>query len=60
MEKAFNMGIGMVAVVSADEADRAMAVLTARHVPSVLLGMVEPAADPAAARAALSGDHPRF
>ncbi len=60
MEKAFNMGIGMVAVVSADEADRAMAVLTARHVPSVILGMVEPSIDGSTERVVLSGDHLRF
>jgi phosphoribosylformylglycinamidine cyclo-ligase len=60
MEKAFNMGIGMVAVVSADEADRAMAVLMARHVPSVILGTVEPSVDGLTERATLSGDHLRF
>ena len=32
MEKAFNMGVGMVAVLPADDVDRAMAMLTARHV----------------------------
>ncbi len=59
MEKAFNMGIGMVAVISPDDVDRALAVLTARHVPSVVLGTVErSAADQG--RAVLSGDHPRF
>ena len=31
MEKAFNMGIGMVAVLPAEDVDRAMAMLTARH-----------------------------
>ena len=60
MEKAFNMGIGMVAVVSAEEADRAMAVLMARHVPSVILGTVEPSVDGSTERATLSGDHLRF
>ena len=35
MEKAFNMGIGMVAVLPADDVDRAMAVLTGR--PRALL-----------------------
>jgi phosphoribosylformylglycinamidine cyclo-ligase len=60
MEKAFNMGIGMVAVVSAEEADRAMAVLMARHVPSVILGTVEPSVDGSTDRVLLSGDHLRF
>jgi phosphoribosylformylglycinamidine cyclo-ligase len=41
MEKAFNMGIGMVAVLPADDVDRAMAMLTARHLWSVVLGTVE-------------------
>jgi len=59
MEKAFNMGIGMVAVLTPDDVDRAMAVLTARHVQPVVLGTVEPAGQ-AHPRAELSGDHPRF
>ncbi|MCU1681568.1 MAG: phosphoribosylformylglycinamidine cyclo-ligase [Amycolatopsis sp.] len=60
LEKTFNMGVGMVAIVSADDADRAMAVLTARHIPSWILGEVRPAEDPDGPRAVLSGDHPRF
>jgi len=59
MEKAFNMGIGMVAVLGPDDVDRAMAVLTARHVQPVVLGIVE-RTDQAHPRAELSGDHPRF
>ncbi len=59
MEKAFNMGIGMVAVVAPDDVDRARAVLTARHVPSLVLGTVERAGSDHP-RASLSGDHPRF
>ncbi|WP_158884354.1 phosphoribosylformylglycinamidine cyclo-ligase [Amycolatopsis anabasis] len=60
MEKTFNMGVGMVAVVSPEDADRALAVLTARHVPAWLLGEVRPAEDPDGPRAVLSGAHPRF
>jgi phosphoribosylformylglycinamidine cyclo-ligase len=60
LEKTFNMGVGMVAIVSADDADRAMAVLTARHIPSWILGEVRPAEDPDGPRALLAGDHPRF
>src|SRR5699024_44969 len=60
MDKAFNMGIGMAAVVAADEVDRAMAVLTARHVPSVVLGTVDAADDDADARVVLTGDHLKF
>ncbi|UJW34019.1 phosphoribosylformylglycinamidine cyclo-ligase [Saccharothrix sp. AJ9571] len=60
MEKTFNMGVGMVAVVASEEVDRALAVLTARHVPAWVLGDVRPAEDPDGPRAVLSGDHPRF
>ena len=40
MERTFNMGVGMVAVVAPHDADRALAVLTARHVPAWVLGTV--------------------
>ncbi len=40
MERTFNMGVGMVAVLPPDDVDRALAVLTARHVPSWVLGEV--------------------
>ncbi|AZA12819.1 phosphoribosylformylglycinamidine cyclo-ligase [Corynebacterium choanae] len=56
MEKTFNMGVGMVAVVAAEDADRAMAMLTARHVDSFILGEVHTAAadEP---RVVLTGDY---
>jgi phosphoribosylformylglycinamidine cyclo-ligase len=61
MERTFNMGVGMVAVVAADDADRALAVLTARHVPAWVLGEIAPIGDdPDVARGELVGDHPRF
>lgn len=60
MERTFNLGVGMVTVVAAEDVDRALAVLTARHVPSWVLGEVEPADDPDAPRADLTGNHPRF
>jgi phosphoribosylformylglycinamidine cyclo-ligase len=61
MERTFNMGVGMVAVVAPDDVDRALAVLTARHVPAWVLGEVVPAGDDrGGARAELRGDHPRF
>jgi phosphoribosylformylglycinamidine cyclo-ligase len=66
MEKTFNMGVGMVAVLAPDEVDRALAVLTARHVPAWVLGEVRPTrdVDPGAGRAGgrvlLRGEHPRF
>ena len=59
MEQAFNMGIGMVAVVAPADVDRAMAVLTARHVPSVVLGAVERTGHNQP-RATMVGEHPRF
>jgi len=60
MERTFNMGVGMVAVVAPEDVDRALAVLTARHVPAWVLGEIVPAQDADAPRATLVGDHPRF
>jgi phosphoribosylformylglycinamidine cyclo-ligase len=66
MEKTFNMGVGMVAILDPEDADRALAVLTARHVPAWLLGEVRRTKDVAAdlpedgARVLLRGEHPRF
>jgi phosphoribosylformylglycinamidine cyclo-ligase len=60
LEKTFNMGVGMVAVVPPEDVDRALAMLTARHVPAWILGDVRPAEDADGPRAVLSGDHPRF
>ncbi|SFS87290.1 phosphoribosylformylglycinamidine cyclo-ligase [Saccharopolyspora flava] len=64
MEKTFNMGIGMVAVVTAEDVDRALAVLTARHVPAWVLGEVAKQSTVEGAeeddRVVLRGNHPRF
>ncbi|HET8640458.1 MAG TPA: phosphoribosylformylglycinamidine cyclo-ligase [Pseudonocardiaceae bacterium] len=64
MERTFNMGVGMVAVVAAEDTDRALAVLTARHVPCWVAGQVRKARDigmdPDGDRAVLRGAHPRF
>jgi len=60
MERTFNMGVGMVAVVEPEDVDRALAVLTARHVPAWVVGEVIPADDADAPRAELRGNHPRF
>jgi phosphoribosylformylglycinamidine cyclo-ligase len=50
-ERAFNCGVGMVAVVAAEAADRAVAQLTARGVPAWVAGTVEESAGrPASAR----------
>ncbi|MCK7638484.1 phosphoribosylformylglycinamidine cyclo-ligase [Corynebacterium pygosceleis] len=40
MEKTFNMGVGMVAVVAPQDRDRALAMLTARHIDCWELGTV--------------------
>ena len=67
MERTFNMGVGMVAVVEPAEVDRALAVLTARHVPAWVLGEVHKSRDVPVdlapnntVRALLRGEHPRF
>ncbi|RZS41349.1 phosphoribosylformylglycinamidine cyclo-ligase [Herbihabitans rhizosphaerae] len=60
MERTFNMGVGMIAVVAPEDVDRALAVLTARHVPAWVAGEVSPAEDTDSARAHLSGDYLRF
>ncbi|MBN9102192.1 MULTISPECIES: phosphoribosylformylglycinamidine cyclo-ligase [unclassified Pseudonocardia] len=64
MEKTFNMGVGMVAVLPADDVDRALAVLTARHVPAWVLGEVRRSTGEApkeiGGRVHVEGEHPRF
>ena len=54
LELAFNLGVGMVAVVPADRAPDALALLAARDVPAWVLGEIrtdaEPATDTATAR----------
>ena len=40
MEKTFNMGVGMVAIVAPEDTDRALAILTARHLNCWVLGAV--------------------
>jgi len=58
MEKTFNMGVGMVAVVAPEDTDRALAILTARHLDCWTLGTV--AKGKKGPRAKLAGRHPRF
>ncbi|GAB3086502.1 phosphoribosylformylglycinamidine cyclo-ligase [Corynebacterium aquatimens] len=61
MEKTFNKGVGMVAVVAPEDRDRALAMLTARHVDCWELGVVRAATpDDEGARATLLGAHPGF
>ena len=58
MEKTFNKGVGMVAVVAPEDRDRALAMLTARHVECWELGEVRRSTDAdEGRRAALVGSH---
>jgi phosphoribosylformylglycinamidine cyclo-ligase len=59
MEKTFNMGVGMVAVVAPEDTDRALAVLTARHLSRWVVGTVKKGSKDSS-RADLVGQHPRF
>jgi phosphoribosylformylglycinamidine cyclo-ligase len=59
MEKTFNMGVGMVAVVAPEDTDRALAVLTARHLKCWTLGTIKKGGKDGP-RAQLVGQHPRF
>src|ERR1700751_862667 len=59
MEKTFNMGVGMIAVVAPEDTDRALAILTARHLDCWVLGTVGKGGKEGP-RAKLVGQHPRF
>src|SRR5699024_5788863 len=59
MERTFNMGVGMVAVLPAEDVDRAQAVLTARHVDNRVIGRVEECDDAEWPRDVLEGAHGR-
>jgi len=59
MEKTFNMGVGMVAVVAPEDTDRALAILTARHLQCWTLGTVNKGRKDGPG-ASLVGRHPRF
>ncbi len=54
MERVFNMGVGMVAVVAPDDADRALRMLAERQVPAWVLGDIIPGTG----TARLAGSHP--
>ncbi len=62
MEKTFNMGVGMIAVVSPEDRDRALAMLTARHLDAWELGVISAAEGDAAdaPRVIMNGSHPNF
>jgi phosphoribosylformylglycinamidine cyclo-ligase len=53
MERVFNMGVGMAAVVGKADADRALRLLATRGVPAWVLGEVVPGSG-----ARLTGQHP--
>jgi phosphoribosylformylglycinamidine cyclo-ligase len=55
MERVFNMGVGMAAVVAADDADQALRLLNDRGVPAWVLGETSPGSG----TARLTGSHPR-
>jgi phosphoribosylformylglycinamidine cyclo-ligase len=58
MEATFNMGVGMVAVVASEDAERALGVLADRGVQAWRLGVVEAgAAGDASGRAVLNGEY---
>jgi phosphoribosylformylglycinamidine cyclo-ligase len=54
MERTFNMGVGMVALVPPADVDRALALLLARHVPAWIAGEVTPGTGDVS----LVGSHP--
>jgi phosphoribosylformylglycinamidine cyclo-ligase len=54
MERVFNMGVGMVAIVAGDQSDRALRLLAERDVPAWVIGQIT--AGSGIAR--LSGQHP--
>jgi phosphoribosylformylglycinamidine cyclo-ligase len=56
-ERAFNCGVGMVAVVTADSAEEAVARLTAAGAPSWVAGSIGRRQDPAAPAARLVGTY---
>ena len=59
MEKTFNMGVGMIAVVAPEDRERALAMMTARHVEAWELGTVRAAQD-GEPRVVMTGEHPGF
>jgi phosphoribosylformylglycinamidine cyclo-ligase len=59
MDKTFNMGIGMGAIVAPEDTDRTLAILTVRHVTCWPIGTVEKGGKNEA-RASLVGQHPKF
>ncbi len=59
MERTWNAGIGMVAIVAADSADLALASLAARGMKAWVAGGVEPSGDNETRRSYLVSDFRR-
>ena len=59
MEKTFNMGVGMIAVVAPEDRERALAMMAARHVEAWELGTVCESAE-GESRVLMTGEHPGF
>ena len=59
MEKTFNMGVGMIAVVSPEDRDRALAMLTARHIDAWEIGSIRASVGDEP-RVIMNGEHPNF
>lgn len=57
MEKTFNMGVGMVAVVAEEDAERALAMLTARHIDCWNIGRVRSTRAGEQGQAVLTGEY---
>jgi phosphoribosylformylglycinamidine cyclo-ligase len=57
-ERTWNQGVGMVAVVAAADADRALALLGSRDLPAWVLGSIASGERGSPGRAMLSGAHP--
>jgi len=58
MERTFNLGVGMIAIVPPDDADRALATLLGRHIPAWVAGTVAAGVAGAAGSVQLVGKHP--
>jgi phosphoribosylformylglycinamidine cyclo-ligase len=58
MERTFNLGIGMIAIVARDDADRALALLLGRRVPAWVAGSVAAAPGSQQGIVELVGTHP--
>jgi phosphoribosylformylglycinamidine cyclo-ligase len=58
MERTFNLGVGMIAIVPPGDADRALATLLGRHVPAWVAGTVATGAAGAPGSVQLVGKHP--